>query len=142
MLKDILKNQPICIPRGVYNEIGIREVKEIATPDKKELNGKWILVIEVQANVGKFMSKHNLDRGESEVILAAKENNATAVIDDLDARKVAKILGIKLTGTLALLKHAHTKSLINSTELKKIIEDLKMKDNFRIGKELESWVFD
>ena len=45
-----------------------------------------------------------LHDGEAGVIALAKQKNAIAALDDLKARSVAKTEGIRVTGTLGLIK--------------------------------------
>ena len=45
-----------------------------------------------------------LHDGEAGVIALAKKHGWIAVLDDLDARKLAKKENVKVTGTLGLLK--------------------------------------
>ena len=77
-----------------------------------------------------------LDRGEASSIAKAIDINADLIIiDELKARKVAKELGLKVTGTLGLFIMAKNKKLISS--IKPLIEKIK-KTNFRISERLVS----
>jgi len=82
-----------------------------------------------------------IDYGEAETIVAALENKFDLVIlDDKDARKVARGFGLKVTGTLGILLLARRKGLIPAVG--PYIEELR-KHGFRIsedvlGKILES----
>lgn len=68
----------------------------------------------------------DLGVGESEVLSLGLENpGATVVLDDLQARKCASVLGVTLTGTLGLLLMAKRKGYIKSIKLEiaKLIEN-------------------
>jgi len=54
--------------------------------------------------------------GETEVIVLAKEMNATAVIDDRVARTVAKIEGVRVEGSYGLILRAAARGSISSEE--------------------------
>jgi predicted nucleic acid-binding protein len=48
----------------------------------------------------------NLGLGESAVLSLARTTNTLAVIDDLEARVAARVLGVRFTGTLGLVVQA------------------------------------
>ena len=75
-----------------------------------------------------------IDHGEAETIAFALENDVDLVVlDDKDARKVARGFGLKVTGTLGLLLLAKRKGLIDVTG--PYIEELR-KNGFRISDEV------
>jgi len=56
-----------------------------------------------------------LDRGEAEVIILAKEKGIKQVLmDEKVARLQAEVLGLNVTGTLGLLLRAKKKGMISS----------------------------
>jgi predicted nucleic acid-binding protein len=76
----------------------------------------------------------NLDKGESEAIVLANNINADLiVIDERKARKIAKDIGLNVTGTLGILVEAKQKELIK--ELKPLLDGL-IDNNIRIDKKL------
>lgn len=87
----------IIIPQAVVNELEAGKRVGENVPDIK--NYKWITVKEV--NVPVFISIiTDLGRGEAEVLaLACEEGEALVIVDDALARRIAKLRGIKLTGT-------------------------------------------
>lgn len=68
-----------------------------------------------QSNLIKLLIKDlNLGIGEAEVIALASENKMKVMIDDLKARKIARNLGLKVTGTIGFLLEAYNLGLITS----------------------------
>jgi predicted nucleic acid-binding protein len=75
-----------------------------------------------------------LDSGEASAIaLALEKENPLLIIDDYKARREAKQLRIKYTGTLGILIVAKEKGLIDSVT--EILDDIK-KTDFRISERL------
>jgi predicted nucleic acid-binding protein len=79
------------------------------------------------------MEDLNLGRGESEVIALAYETKLRVLIDDLKARKIAKDMGLSISGSIGVLLKAGELGLIKSTYEK--IKELKDK-GFYISDEL------
>ena len=121
----------IIIPKAVFEEI-ILKGKAFEASETYAIEsaiGKWIHVQELpQELIGKyqFLDKHpRLHRGEIEALKLAKESGAMVFItDDLDARYAAKILGLRLRGTLGVLAEAHKKGFLALPILKKSIDAL------------------
>ena len=64
--------------------------------------------------VNVLMKVNMLDRGERETIILADELRAEVLlIDERKGRKIAKQLGINLSGTLGVLMKAFDKKLLN-----------------------------
>lgn len=90
----------IILPKSVYNEFGnitlnCIEIREIYDDFQN------ILCI-------------NLGKGETEAILLAYRYKLPILIDDLKARKVAKILNLRVSGTIGLLLSAFQKGYVNN----------------------------
>ena len=138
LLKKILENHSGIVPDGVIREIKYAEIMAQVASTQNELSRtKWMLQMNVKP--GKHVE---LDKGEQAVLELAVELGGWAIIDDLKARKQAGKMQIKYAGTLTLLKRAREKKLIAKTELRKIVEDLKGKDQFRMTDELVKWLID
>jgi len=113
----------IKIPEAVYKECVIEggcrpEVKIIR-------DAKWIKVVNIKdTNLTKLL-KAEVDEGEAEAIALALEIGADLVLlDDYEAREKARLLGLKVTGTIGILLKAKKKGLIKS--LKDEIENLQL----------------
>jgi len=60
---------------------------------------------------------HPLHIGEAEVIIGALECHADfAVLDDMDARNKARLLGLDIIGTLGILQRAKKQGMISDLE--------------------------
>ncbi len=76
---------------------------EIAIEYGKKLP-EWISIKEVLNKQYQNTLENSLDRGEASAIaLALEQKNCTLLIDEQEGRKVAKSLGIQITGTLGVI---------------------------------------
>ena len=121
---DFLKEyfQTIIIPEAVYRE-SIIEGKE---RDEVKLikQATWIKVVKVKEQTLVKLLTVSLDTGESEVIALSIETGADLILlDDSEAREIARLYGFKITGTLGILLKAKKDGKINS--LKTILMQLK-----------------
>ena len=110
----------------VYMPVGVKE--EILTGGKEKVGvaelrkSSWLKVEEV-TDIEKLKLLYELDRGEAEVIILAKEKKIREVlIDEKVARMQAKILELEVVGTLSLLLRAKKKGLLS--EIKPLIEKM------------------
>ena len=101
MLKDIFGR--IFIPKAVYDECVIENFKE-ANEIKKS---GWIVVKKIKNEDLKKALSIYLDDGEAEVITLAIEEKADLILlDDYDAREVARKYGFNITGVIGVLLKA------------------------------------
>ncbi len=111
------------IPDGVVAEF---EKKKSIDPYVAELKSCSKVSLESSPQIHPLVAAWDLGQGESEVLSLSmhKGTEAKAVLDDLQARKCAKLLGISLIGSVGLLIMAKRFGLINAVkpELNKIIE--------------------
>ena len=111
----------IMIPQAVYQELSAKEDSIC----KKQVDNSldWIRVENIENQMAKAMYKTQLHEGEVEVMILAKEKSADVVIiDDANAKKHAKYLGLPVTGTLGVLIKAKKQGHIK--ELKPIIQEM------------------
>ena len=110
----------------VYMPIGVKEEILIGGEEKVGVielgKSSWLKVEEV-TDIEKPKLLYELDRGEAEVIILAKEKKIKEVlIDEKVARMQAKILGLEVIGTLGLLLMAKKKGLLS--EIKPLIKKM------------------
>jgi len=105
----------IIIPTAVYNEVvlegaGRPGVKEVA-------NASWITKMEVQNLLAVSMLQMDLDRGEAEAVVLAKELGADyLLVDEKKARRVARSSEMRIMGTVGILGLAAQKGLISNLD--------------------------
>lgn len=103
----------ITIPKAVFTEIEKGREKPYYQ-DLSQLD--WVDIQEIK-NPDSKVFIIDLDEGEAEVIILAKEQNADLVImDEIMGRRYAKQFEFNLTGTLGILLKSKEKGLINSVE--------------------------
>lgn len=113
VLEKIFEN--ILIPEAVYHEVVI---KGKGRPGVEEVeNSDWIEQRKIMNTLAVKALRIGLGPGESEAIILADECKADfLILDDLKARQTAEELGLSVVGTVALLKKAWEKDLIESFE--------------------------
>jgi predicted nucleic acid-binding protein len=93
----------------------------------------WIKVINPKSNLHKGL-RSILDLGEATSISLALENaGSLLIIDELKGRKIAKQMGLQVTGSLGVLITAKRNNHIKA--VKPIIEKIRQ-TNFRVSNEL------
>ncbi len=118
LLRDFF--QEIYIPEEVFDEV-VRRGKDLAGSDEVK-SSAWIKVENVENRVAVDALSISLDRGEAEAIILAKKKAALLIIDDGDGRRIAELLGLKITGTIGVLLLASQEGKL---DLKKSLDDLK-----------------
>lgn len=124
----LYKINQIDILKTVYGEIVITPeiLKEFELPIPH-----WIKIIQVNDRKYQGLIETQLDLGESSAIaLAMETEDPLLILDDLKARKYAKRLGLKFTGSLGVIIKAKEMGVIE--KLKPIIDEL-IKTDFRIS---------
>ncbi|AXJ02526.1 putative nucleic acid-binding protein, contains PIN domain [Cyclonatronum proteinivorum] len=109
---------------------------QITKTVQKEFNQSipdWIEIVEPNTDLQKGLIS-NLDKGEASAIaLASEHDNSLLIIDEIKGRKVAKEMGISVTGSLGVLIAAKNRGHIQN--VKPFIDKIQQ-TNFRISKEL------
>ena len=115
----------VIIPNAVYQEIEEGKHKEFYK-DLKKID--WLIIKDIKdPNSREYFV--DLDDGEAEVLILAKELNADLVIlDEILGRRYAKVLEFNLTGTLGVLLKAKEKGIIKS--LKELLTELTEKGSW------------
>ena len=114
----------VFVPAAVYNEVAVLG-KGKQGHDALDTSG-YIVVKEVQNIMAVNLLRTQLDYGESEAIVLAKELTADILIlDEKKARKIAQVNAQPVIGTIGILTIAKTKGLITNikTHLDGLIEN-------------------
>lgn len=108
-----------CIDSG--KEAGAADVLDVENGVKQG----WVQLVsldkEEMRQARRLMDEARIGLGEAEALVLAKSRNALVVLDDKEARAVAKGWNLECTSTLMVLYEAFVKSLISYDEL---VEDL------------------
>ena len=91
----------VIIPKAVWEEISAKE--DGVSAAIKELTSKGVVCVMGTQNI-KNLAYSGLHRGEIEAIALAKETSSIVVLDDSKARKAARLEGLRVIGTLGILK--------------------------------------
>jgi hypothetical protein len=122
----------ITVPEEVYKEVIIYGRDKIGVESLKE--AQWIKQEKIKDELAVEVLLTELDRGEAEAIILAKENDdSLLLIDNKKPYNKAKLLGIKVQRTLSILISCYHKGLIS--DFKKIIDEIKAK-GFWISEEI------
>jgi predicted nucleic acid-binding protein len=134
---DLIRNQfgKIIIPPAVLQELKIQEERPGSVMIRQAVAANWIQVHEVDNPALVQLLRQTLDAGESEAIALAIETHAEKLLlDERDARKVAKSFGLSVTGVLGILLRA--KAQDGLSDLSPVIAALMQDAGFRIAPEL------
>lgn len=111
--------EEVYVPLAVYEEV-TEEEKPFAKELKKYLTNR---VKNVTNKLAVEVLVSDIGIGESEaIVLALEEKPDLVLIDDLKARKFAKMSGLQIIGTIGILLQAKNKGLIQ--EIKPLISEL------------------
>lgn len=125
----------IQIPAIVLEELKVDEERPGSQSIQAAIDDGWIKVQSVGDQSFVQLLRQSLDGGEAEAIALALELRAEWVLlDERDGRKVAKSLGLQVTGVLGILLKA--KQLGELSSLQPIVEELTQNAGFRIAPEL------
>lgn len=101
----------ICVPQAVIDEIRAKPDEAAQLVEDAVLD--WLVIRHVSNRQAVEILLADLGSGEAETIILAKELGADKVVmDDLDARRFARRVGLELIGTLGLLLAAHLEGKI------------------------------
>ena len=112
----------VYIPQAVYDETVIHG-REEGTAKQAVANAKWIHVVEVKDRLAVDVLLDEMDLGEVETIILAKELNADWVLmDERKGRRKLSQLNIPKIGTIGILLKARQLGLIPKlkTEIEKL----------------------
>ena len=126
----------VIIPSAVYEEVAVRGRGK---PGSRELEN---LVRQNRARLHALRHRafvealHDpLGLGEAEAIALALEQNYIVALDDRIARSKARSIGLKVIGTVGLLRRAYDKRLIDKNMLIQALKQLR-RHGFRISDDI------
>ena len=126
----------VIVPHAVYEEVVIRGHGRPGSKELEDLVSQGKVKVLAPQNKALVRALHDpLGMGESEAISLAIEHNCTVVLDDKMARLKAKSMGLKVIGTIGLLRIAYSKRLISKDKLIQALRELK-EHGFRISDEM------
>lgn len=103
-------SRTLVIPEAVADEI---QAGPTGDPARTALAGGFGGV-PVAVELSEDVSAWGLGRGESAVLCLAEQRGAVAIVDDRDARRAAKTMGIAVLGTLGVILRARAEGRIES----------------------------
>lgn len=119
----------IAIPQAVYDEVVVHGEGESGSHELSTAD--WIKTYQVQDHLAVELLREALGAGESEAIVLAQELNARYVLlDDALARRKARFIKLRMTGTLGVLLMAKEAGLIRA--VKPTLHELRQTD-FRMS---------
>ena len=125
----------ILIPPAALEELRVGEDLPGSQNVREAIEGGWLRVEELKDRTLVQVLERDLDRGEAEAIaLALKVKAEWVLLDEKEARGIAKDLGLKVTGILGILLRAWREGDLLS--LQREMEALREKAGFRIGQAL------
>ena len=129
----------VYIPNAALKELSRSKffaefVSLVASGEDKADENKWIVSLNTKTTE---ITDERFGPGEREAIALAKELNALLLIDDQSAKKAAEENNINAFSLDVFLKACKAKGLIDAKEMKKILADLKEKDNYNFKSEIE-----
>jgi len=125
----------IWIPPGVFEELRVKEDLPGTQSMREAIEAGWLRVEKVRELPVVQVLQRDLDKGEAEAITLALQMKAEWILlDEREARRVAKRLGLKVAGVLGILFRARREGKLSSLE--RAMKELREKAGFRIGADL------
>lgn len=116
--------------KKVFGEILITE---IVSKEYGEPLPEWITAVSPATKLAEGLSTI-VDEGEAaSIALASEQDNSLLIIDELKGRRVAREMGIQITGSLGVIVAAKKKGHL--VTIKPILEKIE-ETNFRVSEEL------
>lgn len=129
----------IIIPDGVFRELRINEDIPGSSQLREAFEASWITVKQVENETFVQLLRRELAQGEAEAIALAIELKADwLLLDERDGRKIARQLGLNLTGVLGIILRGWRQGHISS--VKELINQLRTKAHFHIAPHLEGQI--
>ena len=128
----------VIIPDGVYQEVAISGASKPGAVELK--NASWIQVQSVTPSSTIEPLLLGLDRGELEVILLAVSIKPDwVIIDEKLARRVAKVMGLSVKGTVGILLAGFYAGYLSQKETLDSLQEL-VNNGIRLSPQIINWV--
>lgn len=128
----VFRTKEIVITEAVYNELKKSPIFDELLPyfsnKKNKITVKKVSVKDFPENLG---------FGERESIALAKEYKAKLLMNDRVAGLYAENISVKVIDIPAFLFHCKEKKILNTSQMKTLISNLKTKDFYEFYKEVE-----
>lgn len=126
---------PICIPAAVYHEVVVQGAGQPGAAETlAAVRDGWLKQVWVQNRIAVDALLDELDLGEAEAIVAARELGVERVLlDDGIARAKAQAMGLSVSGTIGILLLARKNGV--ALDLKREL-DVLIRENFRLSPRL------
>lgn len=125
----------VYIPTAVKAELRINESLPGSHALRKAIEDGWILEQTVNDSALVKLLRRDLDLGEAEAIALGLELGAEWILlDEREGRKIARSLGLNITGILGILLQGWRLGELSS--LREVMDQLQLRANFRIASEL------
>ena len=129
------------VPQAVKAELRVEENLPGCSEIRAAFNEGWIVIRDVIDKEKVKILGRELDRGEAEAIaLALQEKADVILLDEREARKISKEMGLSVTGILGVILKAAENGKIKS--LKNVLDDLIDTAGFRISDTLYMDILD
>ena len=129
----------VIIPVAVFAEL--KELAQIGYDISSIINSKWIIVAEVGESKLLTELLLELDEGESEAIVLAKEKHADyLIVDEKKGRLKAEKLGIKTIGIIGILIQLKREKIIQ--KIKPDLDNLRDNAGLWVGEQLYNTILE
>ena len=126
--------EEIWVPPTVVEELRVEEDLPGSRAVREAIEEGWLRIEKVEERLLVEVLRRDLDSGEAEAIALALQMKAEWILlDEREGRRVAKSLGLTVTGVLGVLLRAKHEGHLSS--LKETMERLQEKAGFRIEPE-------
>lgn len=127
----------VWIPQAVVDELRIDQDLPGSAAVRKAQEAGWLVSDHVADKVRVTLLQRDLDLGESEAIALALQKRADwLLLDEREGRRIAKSLGLKVTGVLGILLKAKLEGQLPS--LSQAMDQLRDLADFRIDADLHA----
>ena len=129
----------VYIPSAVLTELKINNDLPGSRALQVALDEGWLIPKTVKSSALVSLLRRELHQGESEAIALAVELSADKILlDEKEARQIARTLGLSITGILGILLKGRQNGTVSSMEV--VIDRLKQDANFWIKPALQAQI--